>query len=271
VGLILGPYRNLTSLAASVLSLHPECQVLNHAGQRMLRGRRDFFEHIDSRHLDRFCKAALKASTGGKVGVYGGSIKFSHAFDREQMRTLYEERYGDQPIKDRVKALVWKESVEVTDLIRADSDRIFQLIDNEPRLRYLMPVRNPIDCAQSNVRTGNAHSLSGVDPTDVASVLDRIVEAFGWFGTLMQQYPERFFMFYQNDDPTSICDGLIRTLELDDDPQWREAFVTAFDVQGTEYEPSSEIYASFDESVRRHLGDLPDVAKRISELVYSST
>ncbi|MCW5878805.1 MAG: hypothetical protein KIS80_08075, partial [Anaerolineales bacterium] len=35
VCLFLGPYRNLTTLTASMLSLHPECQVLNHAGTRV--------------------------------------------------------------------------------------------------------------------------------------------------------------------------------------------------------------------------------------------
>ena len=268
VGLILGPYRNLTTLTASVLSLHPECQVLNHAGRRLLRGRRDFIGHVDAQHLDRFCKAALEASAGGRRGQYGGSIQFSHAFDREQMRQLYRERYGDQSIKDSVKVLVWKESGIVTERIRSHPDRIYKLIDNEPRLRYLMPVRHPLDCARSNVRTGHANRITGADPNDVASVLDRIVEVIGWFGTLMQRYPDRFFMFFQNDDPANISDGLVRTLELSEDPQWRDELVTAFDVQGMKYEWTSELYDTFNKSVRLYLAELPDVARRISELVY---
>ena len=36
VCLALGPYRNLTTLTAGILSLHPQCQVLNHAGVRLL-------------------------------------------------------------------------------------------------------------------------------------------------------------------------------------------------------------------------------------------
>jgi hypothetical protein len=270
VGLILGPYRNLTTLTASALSLHPECQVLNHAGRRLVQGRRDFIGHVDPRHFDRFCKAALKASTGGRPGHYGGSIQLSHAFDRQTMRELYEERYGDRSIKDSVKVLVWKDSGDVTKRIRVDPDRIFELIESEPRLRYLLPVRHPLDCAQSNVRTGHAHGIGGVDPTDVAGVLDRIVEAIGWFGTLMQSYPDRFFMFFQNDDLSDIADGLVRTLELSDDPRWREALVAAFEIQGTKYDWTPELYRSFDESVARHLGSLPDVASRISELVYGS-
>ena len=37
VCILLGPYRNLTTLTCSVLSLHPQCVVLNHAGLRTLR------------------------------------------------------------------------------------------------------------------------------------------------------------------------------------------------------------------------------------------
>ena len=39
VCLTLGPYRNLTTLTASVLFLHPNCQVLNHAGIRIYGNR----------------------------------------------------------------------------------------------------------------------------------------------------------------------------------------------------------------------------------------
>lgn len=85
----------------------------------------------------------------------------------------------------------------------------------------------------------------------------------------MQRYPDRFFMFFQNDDPAAISDGLVRTLELSEDPQWRDAVVTAFDVRGEKYKWTSELLDIFDESVRRYLAELPDIARRISELVYS--
>jgi len=34
--LVFGPYRNLTSLSATMALLHPNCQVLNHAQRRIL-------------------------------------------------------------------------------------------------------------------------------------------------------------------------------------------------------------------------------------------
>ena len=54
VCLTLGPYRNLTTLTASVLYLHPNCQVLNHAGNRIYGKRKiDFLWDCDKDILDR--------------------------------------------------------------------------------------------------------------------------------------------------------------------------------------------------------------------------
>jgi hypothetical protein len=268
VGLILGPYRNLTTLTASVLSLHPECQALNHAGPRLLKGRRDFIRHPGPKSLDRFCRAGLEASTSGRRHDHGGSIRYSHAFDREEMKELYQARYGDQVMKDDVKVLVWKESGFVTDRIRAEPDRIDRLIREEPRLRFLMPVRHPFDCAQSNVRTGHAERIHGADPSDISSILDRILEMIGWFGSLMQSHPDRFFLFFQNDETASIADGLIRVLELSEDAEWREALDTAFAVRGKHpYEYAPELFEVFDAAVGRYFGQQPEIAERLSQLV----
>jgi hypothetical protein len=265
VGLILGPYRNLTTLTASVLSLHPECQALNHAGPRLLKGRSDFIK--DVRRLDRFCEAALEASTSGRRHDHGGSIQFSHAFDRKDMQQLYHDRFGDRVIKDDVRVLVWKESGLVTERIREKPERIIGLLEDEPRLRFLMPVRHPFDCAQSNIRTGHSERIPGADPTDAASIVDRIVEMIGWFGGLMETHPDRFFLFFQNDKPELIADGFIRTLELTDDRQWRDALDTVFAVKGKEYQYPPELFDALDVSVDRYLSELPEIARKVSDLV----
>jgi hypothetical protein len=267
VGLVLGPYRNLTTLTASLLSLHPEVQVLNHAGSRLLKGRRDFIRNFDKRRVNNFCKSALKASTSGSRQDHGGSIQLSHAFDRSEMQQLYQARYGDRLIKDDVRTLVWKESGFATNRIRQEPQRMTQLLEGEPRLRFLLPVRHPFDCAQSNMRTGHAARIKGADPKDISSVLDRIVEMIGWFGGLMKSHPDRFFLFFENDEPVKISDGFLRVLELSDDAQWRGAFDAAFAVKGKKYEYPSELYESFNESVRQHLAGVPNIASRVTALV----
>ena len=269
VGLILGPYRNLTTLTASILSLHPDSQVLNHGGKRLLRGRQDFIATYTDERLDRFCTSALEASVSGKRGDYGGSIRLSHAFDSEAVSVLYDQRYGDEMLKEHVACLVWKESQLVTNKIRSSPDKIYHLIDVAPRLRYLMPVRNPLDCALSNMRTGHADRIEGADHSDLVSVLDRILESIAWFSRISAGHPECCFMLFPDEAPEVICDGLVRTLGIKDDEEWRRAAAISFDVKGKQYDYEPSLLVAFDESLGRHFGDLPDVAGHLEALVRS--
>ena len=189
VGLILGPYRNLTTLTAAVLSLHPNTQVLNHAGPRLLTGRRNFVERPDEARLNRFVDAALGASTEGRRGTFGGSIQFSHAFDRENLRESYQRRYGDQVMKDDVRCFVWKESGRVTQLLRGSSDGIEKLTEATPKVRFLQPVRNLLDCTQSNLATNHAELVPGVTDMSPEGVLDAIVENMAWFRAVGGEAP----------------------------------------------------------------------------------
>jgi hypothetical protein len=269
VGLILGPYRNLTTLTASILSLHPDSQVLNHGGKRLLRGRQDFIAAYSDERLDRFCTSALEASVSGKRGDYGGSIRLSHAFDSEAVSVLYEDRYGNEMIKEHIACLVWKESQLVTNKIRSSPDKINHLIEVAPRLRYLMPVRNPLDCAMSNMRTGHADRIEGADHGDLVSVLDRILESIAWFSQIAAGHPECCFMFFQDEAADVICDGLVRALGIKDDEEWRRAVAISFDVKGKQYDYEPSLLVAFDASLSRHFGDLPDVAGHLEALVRS--
>jgi hypothetical protein len=111
--ILLGPYRNLTTLTCSVLSLHPQCVVLNHAGFRTLRNARlNFLADYSPDKFREFVRYAGFASRGGVRGTYGGDIRLSHAFDRESMRQAQAslQRSAAGP----ARCLVWKDSHLVT-------------------------------------------------------------------------------------------------------------------------------------------------------------
>lgn len=78
LGIILGTNRNLTSLTAALLALHPNCQVLNH-GFKVFK-KHNFITDPDQR--DAFCEAAIATSSQMIVGPQGGSIMASHAVRR---------------------------------------------------------------------------------------------------------------------------------------------------------------------------------------------
>ena len=69
--LFLGPYRNLTTLTASTLFLHPNCQVLNHASTRIFGDQRiDFFANYSDATFDAFLRYAIHISQSGARGQY---------------------------------------------------------------------------------------------------------------------------------------------------------------------------------------------------------
>src|SRR5262249_3854846 len=82
----LGPYRILTTLTAACLGLHPGCAVLNRGLDRVL-GRESVnpFAPERSPEFRRFVRLAELASLSGRRGVRGGSVRLSHAYDRDSM------------------------------------------------------------------------------------------------------------------------------------------------------------------------------------------
>src|SRR4029079_11065585 len=84
VCLFLGPYRNLTTLTASILFLHPHCQVLNHAASRIFGDKRiDFLDGYDDEKFKTFVRYAIHASGSGGRGKIGGSLTPSPAIARD--------------------------------------------------------------------------------------------------------------------------------------------------------------------------------------------
>jgi len=88
VCLTLGPYRNLTTLTAGIIALHPNCQALNHAGQRIFNDKKlNFLLNYTDKKFDTFVRYAIYASGRGREGPYGGSVTYSHAFGNQHKLT----------------------------------------------------------------------------------------------------------------------------------------------------------------------------------------
>jgi hypothetical protein len=194
VCLALGPYRNLTTLTAATIFLHPNCQVLNHAGGRIYGHKQvDFLSDYSIKKFNRFIQFAIKLSTSGKSGKYGGTITSSHAFGpKHPMKEVYSHT-GEGLLKRNIKCLFWKESLRTSNVIRdrnVDLDFIFK---NDRRLRFLMPIRNPMDCTLSNLRTAHVNIFTNIkDITSEIEVANAVLDEILWFADLQERYPDRF-------------------------------------------------------------------------------
>jgi hypothetical protein len=235
VCMLLGPYRNLTSLTCSVLSLHPQCLVLNHAGVRMLpNARLNFLLNYSRDKFNEFVRYAAYASQGGSRGEYGGDIRHSHAFFLESMRQAEATLRGTA--RRPTKSLVWKDSHLVGNFLRAARVDVSRLLQRNDKLRFLLPIRDPIDCAISNLRTGHveffreSHGLSRASTVEevVAAVLDEIA----WFVALRERSgrPENFFLYFEHEIGNDVLEKMLRFLGLSRDETYLAAAGGAFKI-----------------------------------------
>ena len=239
VCILLGPYRNLTTLTCSVLSLHPQCVVLNHAGVRMLKNRRlNFLANYSADKFGEFVRYAGFASRGGMRGTYGGDIRLSGAFQRAPMQEAYARLQGRA--RGPATCLVWKDSHLVTNFLRAARVDVPGLLKRNDKIRFLLPIRNPIDCAISNLRTGHVNFFGmhrGISPASpVENVVGAVLDEIAWFVGLQEGsgFPERFFFYFEHGMGRSVLEKLLGFLGL---PRDEAYLAVAADV----FEASSEV------------------------------
>jgi hypothetical protein len=222
VCLALGPYRNLTTLTAATLFLHPNCQVLNHGGTRIFGNSRvDFLSNYSEETFNRFIQYAIRISTKGKRGDYGGSITYSHAFDLEYpMKEAYTNS-NVTILKEKITCLFWKESLTTSNLIRKRNVDLRNILEKEERLRFLLPIRNPLDCAISNLRSGHASRFENINArSSEIEVSKAVLDEILWFAELHSQYPGRFFYFFEHEISREMLINLATFLQIDPSEIW---------------------------------------------------
>ena len=264
VCLALGPYRNLTTLTASILFLHPNCQVLNHAGERIFNDDRlDFLNGYSALKFENFLRYAIYISQTGKRGAYGGSITVSHAFDDKHPLKQIFESDGGQLLKEDVRALFWKESLVTSNHIRENHVNLAALFSENERLRFLLPVRNPMDCAFSNLKTGHVKYFRGLDEhSQVEQVLEAILDEFAWFENLRARFPGRFFTFFEHEFGRSTLQSLANFLELPADESWVQNAIRAFEIKG-HYEVSSSLLSFYRHAVETKFPRHPEFKEKL--------
>ena len=220
--LILGPYRNLTTLFSSILFLHPDCQVLNHAGSRIHGNKKiDFLSNYNNDVVENFIRFSIEISSKGEAGSYGGSITLSHAFKSNSKINFFANQKYNTNKDNSIKSLVWKESLINTNVLRSDGFNLNDLIKKEKRLRFMLPIRNPLDCAVSNIRTGHAKIFKGTNAqTTSYDVLEKVIDQIYWFILKKEKFPDRFFYFFENDISENLFSDIQTFLKLNPDKNW---------------------------------------------------
>ena len=262
VCLALGPYRNLTTLTAATLFLHPHCQVLNHAGVRIYGNSEvDFLSDFSRERLDRFIQFAIRISSKGERGDVGGSITHSHAFDSNYGMKELHEKNGAELVKKDIRCLFWKESLRTSNLIREKKVDLQRIFEKEARLRFLLPIRNPMDCAISNLKTGHVEFFNGLSgsssPLEVTQV---ILDEICWFAELEERFPGRFFHYFEHEISREMLSRLAVFLGLEPMESWLSNSLSAMKTKPS-YEHDGELLSFY----RKYVTDSFSRFPRFSE------
>ena len=266
VCVLLGPYRNITTLTTTILHMHPQCQALNHAGVRLFHTPVDFFLHPIARALQSFCSFVLKISQSGRRSR-GGSILYSHAVaEGNDFFDLYQKMYGDSMIKEDIRSIIWKESMRLTNHVRNNGVDLAERAQQFPQLRFLYPVRNPLDCALSNIKTGLYRKLTKDDSPE--AVLIAILDTLVWFCDLQKQAPTQSMLFFEHSIDEALLHQFQEFLGLEHSEQWCSGVMQAFSLRSNyEHEPAFvELYRS---QVEQKFAAYPEVQQQLLRFLDS--
>lgn len=258
VCLALGPYRNLTTMTAAGLFLHPHCQVLNHGGDGIFNSPRvNFLTNYSRKSLDHFIQYAIRLSARERRGERGGSITASHAFESKYATRGVFEGAGVKLIKADIRCLFWKESLKTSRLIQETGVDLGAILDQESRLRFLLPIRHPLDCARSNLKTGQMKKFRNLTgQSRIEDVLSAVLDEIQWFAGLQQKHPDRFFYYFEHSINREMLCDLADFLGLERDEEWLENALTVMSVKPRyEADPGlSEVYRG---EVEKRFSGLP--------------
>ena len=274
--MLLGPYRNFTTLTSSVLALHPLISVFNHGGERVFgRPDIDFTNGYTNQKFDAFCEFALEAAKSGKKGSYGGSITHSGAFHRnENIKEKYLELFEHG--KDQTpKCLLWKEPHRLLYHLRANDFDFENLFSLNEKIRFLIPVRNIFDCACSNFITGHftigfqglrndPNYISGnmaerekmINSPDAQSkvleVIDMLLKDLMFFSDLNNLFPGKFLFYFQHEESKQIFDNILEFLNLGAD---NSSIHSQFEIRPIKYMLSNQIRSEILRKIDTYFSD----------------
>ena len=264
VCLILGPYRNLTTYFSSILFLHPDCQVLNHGGRRIYGNKNiDFFSNYSTKIFENFLRFSLEICKKGERGNHGGSILFSHAFDSKMLKNIYENKKIELESKRSLKALIWKESLLNTNIIRSEGFELENLLKKEKKLKFILPIRNPLDCTFSNIKTGHSKLFRGInDYRKPSHVLEKVIDEIYWFIERKEEFPDRFYYFFDYEISENILIEVLKFLNISIDQEWLSNAQKVV-VNKSNYHFNSELISFYNYLIKRKFDKYPALIEKL--------
>ena len=131
-----------------------------------------------------------------------------------------------------------------------------------------MPIRNPLDCAVSNVKFfGDTEQLDRFFMLQnrqnvLNNVLVAILDEFRSFLDWQKQYPDRFFYFFEHDFEKATLFSLADFLRVEPNENWCENSLEAFDMK-SRYQHSEDIVDLYNKFVEEKFAAFPEASAKL--------
>lgn len=268
VVLPLGPYRNLTTMTAALFALHPQAVVLNHAADRVSGTRYDPFARLDPERWRRFKALALRLLQHGRKSSYGGNVLLSHAFRTGPLKALYHERHGADLLKPGATTLFWKDSMRFQNRFEAGRPTIEAFLAANAETVFVFPVRDPMDCARSNLASGHWRHLVGPSEKAFEPVLRRVLATLRWFRARERAMPERFWSFTEAEMGGGFLERFAAFSGLAAGPDWLGDAPRAVEIRPrSAHKPERRDLCA--RLVRDEFADDPDMRRRLERFLQA--
>lgn len=150
-----------------------------------------------------------------------------------------------------------------------ESRRFREIIFVESKLKFLLPIRDPLDAAVSNMKTKHHRLFKTISEYSLTTVLDAILSEIAWFLDLESKYPRRFLSFLQNEFHPAFLDKLASFLEISEDSLWRKQAMDCY-VMKPSYPRDEVLLKHLKAGLEEKLPEHPEMMEKIFRLASSS-
>ena len=166
--------------------------------------------------------------------------------------------------KKKIKCLFWKESLRTSNLIREKHINISNILEKDDRLRFLLPIRNPLDCAHSNLKN-HVELFPGINrDSPILEVVRAVLDEIHWVATLKEKHPNRFFYYFEHAISREMLIELAKFLELDIDEDWLSNAQSVM-ISKSHYKHDRELQLHYREMLDEKFSKLPELYNGLME------
>ena len=161
--------------------------------------------------------------------------------------------------------MIWKESLRNTNIIRQQGFDLASLLKKDKRIKFILPIRNPLDCTISNIKTGHANMFEGIENnSSVFEVLEKVLDEIYWFALKKEQFPDRFFYFFGNDVSENLFIKILKFLKLDLDKIWLSDAMSSFIIKPkSKYKHNEDLTHYYKKLIKIKFSQYPLLIKKL--------